>query len=344
VPSSPTDSTADSRERFYLTPLSTMTVNYLTVASRGNVPANASSVMLNLTVTNPASDGWMRTWPCGQPTPATSNVNFRMGQTISNTALIAMGTSGRVCFQASTAIDLMVDVVGWHGAGGVDGFVPAGPTRLFDSRDTGVKTKPGETKTVVVPATDAAAITVTAVSPDADGTITVWPCARAKPAVPGLHMTAGVTAANSTVVPLGNDKLCVSASASTHFIVDLNGSWQHRVGSRPATIAPVRLLDTRGGSGKPAPLAEVRIPVAGLSGIPASASAAQVNITITEPNGPGYVTAWPCGGDRPLASVLNYGKGATVANATLVGLGGGALCVATSDSAHLVVDVTGYLA
>jgi hypothetical protein len=126
-------------------------------------------------------------------------------------------------------------------------------------------------------------------------------------------------------------------------IVDLNGSWQAKTGGRPTAIAPVRMLDSRNAGGKPAPLAEVRIPLAGKSGIPANATSAQVNVTVTQPNGPGYVTVWPCGRERPLASVLNYGEGVTVANATLVGLGSGALCVATSDLAHLVIDVTGYL-
>jgi hypothetical protein len=156
-------------------------------------------------------------------------------------------------------------------------------------------------------------------------------------------MTFGVTAANTTVVPLKKGKLCVSPSVATHVIVDMNGSWRQKTGGRPTAISPVRLLDTRGTAGKPAPLAEVRIPMAGKSGIPADATSVQVNVTVTQPNGPGYVTVWPCGGQRPQASVLNYGEGVTVANATLVGLGGGALCVASSDSAHLVVDVTGYL-
>jgi Peptidase family M23 len=334
---------ADTRSRFYLTPLSTMTQNYLTVASRGSVPTNASAVMLNLTVSGPADDGWMRVWPCGQPTPATSNVNFRRSQTISNTALIALGTSGRVCFQASTGIDLAVDVLGWNGAGGTNGFVAAGPNRLFDSRDSGVVVAAGAVRTIDVPASDAASVTLTAVEPSANGEITIWPCAEQKPSIAGLQMTFGVTAANTTVVPLKKGKLCVSPSVATHVIVDMNGSWRQKTGGRPTAISPVRLLDTRGTAGKPAPLAEVRIPMAGKSGIPADATSVQVNVTVTQPNGPGYVTVWPCGGQRPQASVLNYGEGVTVANATLVGLGGGALCVASSDSAHLVVDVTGYL-
>jgi Peptidase family M23 len=334
---------ADTRSRFFLTPLSTMTQNYLTVASRGSVPTNASAVMLNLTVSSPADDGWMRVWPCGQPTPATSNINFRRSQTISNTALIALGTSGRVCFQASTGIDLAVDVLGWNGAGGTNGFVAAGPDRLFDSRNSGATVAAGAVRTIDVPASAAASVTLTAVEPTANGEITIWPCAEPKPAIAGLQMTLGVTAANTTVVPLRKGKLCVSPSVATHVIVDLNGSWQAKTGGRPTAIAPVRMLDSRNAGGKPAPLAEVRIPLAGKSGIPANATSAQVNVTVTQPNGPGYVTVWPCGRERPLASVLNYGEGVTVANATLVGLGSGALCVATSDLAHLVIDVTGYL-
>jgi hypothetical protein len=337
---------ADSRSGSYLTRLTTNTVNYLTVVGRGGVPANASAVQVNLTVSNSSEAGWMRAWPCGQPTPATSSVNFSAGQSVSNTAVIGIGSIGRICFQGSTNFDLVVDAVAWQGLGGGAGFVAVQPTRLFDSREVHEKVKAGTTRRVRVPddTATAATFTVTGVWPTASGDVTVWPCGTPKPDVPSLRVTKDITAANTTASPLdATRELCVMPTVDTDLIVDLTGTWQSSNGARPTPIAPVRSFDSRVANKRTQPLAEIAIPIAGLSGVPANATSALVNITVADTLGAGYVTAWPCGTERPVASVLNYGTNHTVANATLIGLGGGKLCVAASERVSLIVDVTGYL-
>jgi alpha-tubulin suppressor-like RCC1 family protein len=71
--------------------------------------------------------------------------------------------------------------------------------------------------------------------------------------------------------------------------------------------------------------------------------AVALNVTVTGPTGPGFVTVWPCGQARPLASNLNFTAGQTVPNAVLVKLGaGGAVCLYNSATTHLVVDVGGW--
>ena len=48
----------------------------LQVAGGAGVPANASAVVMNVTVTNPAAAGFVTVWPCGQPQPLASNLNY----------------------------------------------------------------------------------------------------------------------------------------------------------------------------------------------------------------------------------------------------------------------------
>ena len=62
----------------------------------------------------------------------------------------------------------------------------------------------------------------------------------------------------------------------------------------------------------------------------------------TEPDGPGFVTVWPCAA-RPTASNLNYVKGQNVPNLVNVKLAAdGTVCLFTMAATHLVADVGGY--
>ncbi len=88
-----------------------------------------------------------------------------------------------------------------------------------------------------------------------------------------------------------------------------------------------------------------RVTVAGLNGVPADAKAVAINLTVTTPRAQGYITAYPCGIDRPATSNLNFTSDQTVAVSAIVNIGaGGQICVFNSERAHVLVDVQGYLA
>jgi hypothetical protein len=92
--------------------------------------------------------------------------------------------------------------------------------------------------------------------------------------------------------------------------------------------------------------AVVSVPVAGQGGqgIPADARAVAANITITQPLTRGHVTAYPCGTPVPPTSNLNVAAGQTAAAFTLVEPGSdGSICLRSSTSAHLIIDVSGYV-
>jgi streptogramin lyase len=118
------------------------------------------------------------------------------------------------------------------------------------------------------------------------------------------------------------------------------------------TLAPCRVIDTRGPSGSyggPALLSQsVRgVVLAGRCGIPSGATSVAVNIAVTEASqGPGFLTLYPGGAARPLASSLNFLAGQTRANNAVLRLSsGGALSVYCGQGAgttHFILDVTGY--
>ena len=116
-------------------------------------------------------------------------------------------------------------------------------------------------------------------------------------------------------------------------------------------LTPCRIADTRGngftGPYGPPSLSQGsprNFPIGGQCGIPVSAGAVSLNITVTNTQGPGFISIYPQGGVAPLVSTLNYIAGQTVANAAVVplGTGGGVTVVAGVSGTDLIIDTNGY--
>ncbi len=117
-------------------------------------------------------------------------------------------------------------------------------------------------------------------------------------------------------------------------------------------LAPFRLVDSRIGLGMPGgtpatlgPGQELTIKPAGESGIPpGGVNAVFLNVTVTGPTAGGYLTVYPAGVARPLASNLNFTAGVTRPNAVTVRLSpdGKAKIYNSAGSTHVIVDVAGW--
>ncbi|APU42809.1 MULTISPECIES: hypothetical protein [unclassified Streptomyces] len=107
-------------------------------AGRDGIPADATAVALNVTVTNPREAGHLTVYPSGGSVPITSNVNFRAGQTVANSVIVPVGTDGSVSFRngAWNGTDVIVDVVGYYRPGSRGAYLPFVPERLLDTRDS----------------------------------------------------------------------------------------------------------------------------------------------------------------------------------------------------------------
>lgn len=113
------------------------------------------------------------------------------------------------------------------------------------------------------------------------------------------------------------------------------------------SITPSRLLDTRTTGAPIAPGGVRDLTVAGVGGVPASASAVQLNLTAVQATAFGYLSVWPAGRAETTTSAVNFRPGgAEVANAAIVGVGSnGRIRIASSpnSSVHVIADVTGYV-
>ncbi|MEM9516464.1 MAG: hypothetical protein AAGA42_16565, partial [Actinomycetota bacterium] len=117
-------------------------------------------------------------------------------------------------------------------------------------------------------------------------------------------------------------------------------------------LSPERLLDSRlgertvdgrfAGIGRLAAGETIAIDVAGRGGVDPDAVAAFLNVTAVNPDARGFLTVFPCGSPRPLASNVNYQPGQATPNAVLAKIGDdGQVCVYTHAATDLVIDANG---
>lgn len=234
-------------------------------------------------------------------------------------------------------------------------YTPITPVRLIDTRDGtgGVATPIGAGCTMAIdlvgspvpPQAQAVALSVTAIAPQR-GFLTVFACEEGRPATSNLNTRPGVPTPNLVVSATGAQRrVCIFANEPADVIVDLAGWWSDGP-DRYASIAPVRAYDTRELPGATRiPAREVRsIPLAGQH-LPGDARAAVVNLTVTGADALGFLVAFPCGNEAPLASNLNFLGGEARSVAAIVGLGpAGDMCVMANVDVHVVIDVTGSYA
>ncbi len=131
-------------------------------------------------------------------------------------------------------------------------------------------------------------------------------------------------------------------------LADLAGTFDDGGGDQYGAVTPARILDTRRGVGAPAAKLAggqaLRLQVAGTAGVPAGASAVTLNLTATEADGPGFLTAYPCGEPRPDASNVNYVPGQDVANLATVKIGAdGTVCLFGLRTTHVIADLAGFM-
>jgi parallel beta-helix repeat protein len=142
----------------------------------------------------------------------------------------------------------------------------------------------------------------------------------------------------------------VTATATDQFGNTSEFSACEPVGLRFFTVTPCRVADTRdpnGPFGGPAlaPYAGRTFTIAGSCGIPPTARSVSVNLTITQPAAPGYLTIYPSDVPPPLASSINFSAGQTRANNAILRLspeGTTGVYNGSAGDVHFILDVSGF--
>ncbi|HEV3351588.1 MAG TPA: S8 family serine peptidase [Acidimicrobiales bacterium] len=333
------------------------------VTGVGNVPASgASAVILNVTAVGGTAGSFLTVYPSDVGRPLASNLNFPPGATIPNLVVVKVGGDGNVAvYNAQGNVDVIFDVVGWYGQTG-DSYNALSPARILDTRDgtggPGGRLGPNQSRPVTVagmggvPASGATAVVlnVTAVAPSDGSYLTLYPSDVAQPLASNLNFGPGQNIPNLVVVKVGSDgKVDVyNAQGTVDVIFDVVG-WYGATGSTYGPLPPHRVVDTRDGTGTlQAPMAagESRtIKIAGAGGVPGSGvSGVVINVTAVSPSAGSYLTVYPAGVSRPVASNLNFGPGQIIPNLVFVKLSSDGSVALYNDQGHVdvIFDVVGW--
>lgn len=329
------------------------------VLGRGTVPASGvHSVVINMTATDATDPTFLTVWPAGEARPTVSNLNAVPGLAVPNLVLAKVGRDGAVSIYNSTgAVSVIGDVVGWFPSS--NPFAPLSPARILDTRRglgaPARKLGPANALRLQVAGqggvprdrASAAVLNVTATDGDRPSFITAWPADESKPYVSNLNVRPTRSIPNLVVAKLSPDGAVnlYNDDGNVHVIADVFG-WFPDGGGFTA-LTPQRILDTRTGTGARGKLrAKHVLDVDALcrGGVPASASAIVINVTVAEPATAGYLTVWPSGNPVPGTSNLNFAAGDVVPNLvfTKIGVSGMVSFMTPQGDCHVIADVMGW--
>ena len=177
-----------------------------------------------------------------------------------------------------------------------------------------------------------------------------------------LNAQAGEVVANNVIAPISDaGTVCFYSSVGTDFVVDVAGWFVGADGPDAVEpfvgLLPERRVDTRSGLGGRSTKVTPSTPVVD-PGHRSRRKAARRHLghrarrrsrSGRQRHGHagarrrGIATVWPCGTDMPLASNVNFAETTPTGNGVIAPIGDdGTICVHTSTSAEVIVDLAGY--
>jgi hypothetical protein len=330
------------------------------VTGAGGVPATGvSAAILNITATNTTAASYLTVYPAGSTRPLASNLNWVAGKTVPNLVEAPLGAGGAVTiYNGAGSTDVVADVEGYFAppSGTAGGEVALTPARIHDTRTSGSTVGTGGTLSVQVtgaggvPATGASAVilNVTVTNTTAQSYLTAWPQCNSRPVASNLNWLPSQTVPNRVIVPVcpSGQISFYNAAGSTDIVVDVSGYFTDSTAAGKFFVPqnPIRIKDTRSSAQTLNAGGMLTLQVGGARGVPATATAVILNVTVTNTTAPSYLTVWPSTAPRPLASDLNWVGGQTVPNLAVATLGtSGAISIYNAaGSTDVVVDVFGY--
>jgi hypothetical protein len=226
-------------------------VTPLAVADAAEIPDDATSVIVNLTVAKPTTSGYITLYPgdeANRPEPA-SSINFVTNQVVANLAVVKLGDLGNgkrgikayASMGPGHTVEMIVDLVGYYRAGTAGSkFKGITPARIVNTTAKpalgGVRLQKGQIGTYQVlgvggvPGLEAnvkaVVVSVQAALPQTPGYLRVWPSTEGEPSTSLVNFPTGRTTTNLIAVKVGTDgkiKIRNGSSGATDIVVDVMG-------------------------------------------------------------------------------------------------------------------------
>ncbi len=219
----------------------------------------ARALAVNVTAVDAVGAGFLTAY-AGSSVPLASTLNYTAGGVVPNMAVVPLAPcelcpieqAGWPAFRVYTpvAAHIIVDVMGSFEIAEIDEglrFSPNTPERIVDSRipqglpgalgadSTGTVTVPGS---IAAEETFGVALNVTAVTPTANGYVSVWPGGD-RPLVSSLNTAPGQTLPNSvyTLISVDSGFNVYNAAGTTHLVADVVGTFYLESAIPPAFSA-----------------------------------------------------------------------------------------------------------
>jgi hypothetical protein len=349
------------------------------VRADSTVPAGASAVTGNITVTGSSFSWAVYLGPNPVANPGSSTINFTAGQTTGNGLTVALSSTGTLSATylstAGNTTDLVFDVTGYFTPDATGStYHPLTPARLLDTRySNGLSQKlnANTPTTFYVSAQNRPGSPIPAGATAVTGNVTVvnetfaWavflgPEPIASPTTSTVNFVTGDIKGNNLTVALGTGGSLSATYISTpgnttDLVFDVTGYYTNDAsGSRFVPLNPTRLLDTRFGNGLTQQLTAntpatfwISTQNRPTSPVPVDATAVTGNVTVVNETFSWAIFLGPNPTVSPGTSTINFVRGDIKGNGLAVGLGTGGSLSATyistpGNKTDLVFDVTGY--
>jgi hypothetical protein len=227
----------DTRERGYPVPANgTVDVQ---ITGAGGIPASGvDAVILNVTVTQTDTTGWLRAWPSGEPEPTSSSMNYVARDTRAALVVSAVGSTGKVRIRngSTGSAEVIVDAFAYTRSGDAAQTLAAlqlqSPTRAWDTRYSGSREPLGSGDTLTLSESQlglpsggasAAIVTVTATRAVSTGYLQAY-TGSTPPSTSIINYRPGQSVANLVVVrESGGITIKNSYTGNVDVIVDVIG-------------------------------------------------------------------------------------------------------------------------
>jgi hypothetical protein len=311
-----------------------------------------------------------RTWEPASSYSHLSTADFPPGDP--NSLMTAFVGTNQVKRDPGPVVLGMFADMGW-GVPALPGvrYTPIEPVRIMDTRDGtgGMSGRLGTGRTYDltvaggssgVPArATAVVLNVTGIGPATSTDLRLYPTPRsgtAQPLVSNLNLSPGAIRANLVTVPVGEagKVRILNSGGAPHVLVDVQGWYGPTGGSVYEPTAPVRLLDTRDGTGgvRSGPVdagQSIDLTVTGgLRNVPADATAVVLTVTAVNASNVTDIRVYPTPADGttppPQISNINLSSRQIVPNLVIakVGAGGKLRLRNSAGSVDLVADLAGW--
>jgi uncharacterized protein YegP (UPF0339 family) len=315
----------------------------LSIAGVAGVPTTATAAVLSIEVAAPTAAGALIVAPY-QSGSAIDEQQFAKGQYISTTVVVPLNQRSIQFRLTAGNARIIVNALGYLTPTGGNNLTPMTPTRVWDSRTATIGTRNVALSiagVAGVPTTATAAVlSIEVAAPTAAGALIVAPY-QSGSAIDEQQFAKGQYISTTVVVPLNQRSIQFRLTAgNARIIVNALGYLTPTGGNNLTPMTPTRVWDSRTAT---IGTRNVALSIAGVAGVPTTATAAVLSIEVAAPTAAGALIVAPYQSGSAIDE-QQFAKGQYISTTVVVPLNQRSIQFRlTAGNARIIVNALGYL-